>query len=179
MARSEQLDFVVTTIGQAHDELWREGLAFEEAVPLGVMLETAAALPLVDDWARRVDYFALGTNDLTSSALGLDRDDPVGTSPGDAVHPGLLRLIHTAIRSAHSHDRPITVCGELAADPIGALALTALGIDACSVPVDRIALIRHTLSRPPSSAYHSLSHQLPSLHTSEQVCDLLQPWTCS
>src|SRR5205823_7882948 len=62
--RSEQLDFVIHTVQQAREELQREGLEFSPKVPLGIMLEAAAATTMVDAWANQVDYFALGTNDL-------------------------------------------------------------------------------------------------------------------
>src|SRR5207302_11052045 len=104
-----------------------------------VLIETAAAAPLVSEWAEQVAFFALGTNDLTASALGLDRDDPVAASQADSLHPGLLRLIDDVVTKAHAANRPVTVCGEMAADPLGALALAALKIDSLSVPVNEYA----------------------------------------
>ena len=57
------------------------------------MIETAAAAPMAADWAQQAAFFALGTNDLTASALGLDRDDPAAAAQMDPLHPGLLRLL--------------------------------------------------------------------------------------
>ncbi len=111
------------------------------------MIEVAAVAPLIDAWAEHVDFFSLGTNDLTASALGLNRDDPVGTQKEDILHPGLIRMIGDMISSAHCAGRPVTVCGEMAADPEGAIALVALGADSLSLAVDRIIPIRRLLSR--------------------------------
>ncbi len=87
---TDQFDFILDTIGQARDELQREGLEYNARVPLGVMLEVAAATALVDTWAEHVDFFALGTNDLIASVLGIDRERPVGATKHDALHPGLF-----------------------------------------------------------------------------------------
>ena len=80
---------MVDTLAKAKETLATDELEFVAEVPLGVMIETAAAAPLVSDWAEHVAFFALGTNDLTASALGLDRDDAVAASQADALHPGL------------------------------------------------------------------------------------------
>ncbi len=88
VTRSEVLDFVTETAATAREELQREGLEFAADVPVGLMIETAAAAPMVAEWAPRAAFFALGTNDLTASALGLDRDDPAAAAQMDPLHPG-------------------------------------------------------------------------------------------
>ena len=117
---SELLDFVLATVKETHEELRREGLDFAPRVPLGIMIEVAAATAMVEAWARHVDYFALGTNDLIASALGIDREDPVGANRNDTLHPGLLRIIDQVVQAAHRAGRHVTVCGEMASDPEGA-----------------------------------------------------------
>lgn len=151
---TELLDFVLQTVTRARESLRQEGLDFAAEVPLGVMIETAASAPLVQSWAEHVAFFALGTNDLTASALGLERDDPVSTRQADALHPGLLRLIDAVITDAHAASRPVSVCGEIAADPLGVTALAALRVDALSVPVNQLGAVRQALAavRPESLA---------------------------
>ena len=143
---TELLDFVLETLAKTRDSLTAEGLAFAAGVPLGVMIEVAAAASMVGAWAEQVDFFAIGTNDLTASALGLERDDPVLARQADALHPGLIRLIDDMTTDAHEAGRPVSVCGEIAADPLGALALAALGIDSLSVPVNQLAAARKALA---------------------------------
>ena len=109
------------------------------------MIETSASAPLAADWAPRASFFALGTNDLTASALGLDRDDPAAAAQMDPLHPGLLRMLDGVITAARAADRPVSVCGEMAADPLGALALAALGVDSLSVPVTQWLAIRQVV----------------------------------
>ncbi len=151
VTRTRLLEFAITTVGQARQELLREDLEFVGDVPFGVMIEVAAVTPLIDAWSDRVDFFSLGTNDLIASALGIDRDDPVGTLGDDILHPGLIRMIGDMIAQAHREGRPGSVCGEMAADPEGAITLVALGADSLSLAVDRVASIRRLMSRLMSS----------------------------
>ena len=138
VTRTELLDFAVDTLERVKAELADEGLAFQHDVPLGAMIETAAAVPLVSAWAERVDFFALGTNDLAASALGTDRDDRAGLGECDTLHPGLLHVIDNVVRAARAANRPVSVCGEMAADPLGSVALAALGVTSLSVSVPRL-----------------------------------------
>lgn len=126
---------------------------------------------MVESWAEAVDFFALGTNDLIASALGIDRDDPVGASADDLLHPGLLRMIHGVITAAHRVGRRVTVCGEMAADPQGARALAALQVDSLSVPVAQLNPVRRALAAQPPA---NLVAQLLTLRTGKQARDLLR-----
>ncbi|HVW03126.1 MAG TPA: aldolase/citrate lyase family protein [Planctomycetaceae bacterium] len=139
---TEQLQFVVETLERARDELHRDGWDFSRQVPLGVMIETAVAVQLAGDWAKSVDFLALGTNDLVASALGLDRDDVSTRRLNDPLQPGVLRLIDAVITAGHAAGKPVTVCGEMAGDPYAASALTVLGVDALSVAVPQLTSIR-------------------------------------
>jgi phosphoenolpyruvate-protein kinase (PTS system EI component) len=173
VTRSEQVEFVREVVERSRAELRQEGLAFGNSVPVGVMIEVAASIQLMENWAWDVDFFALGTNDLMASALGIDRDNPVGTGRHDFLHPGLLHLISDAVSAAHNAGRKVTVCGEMAADPEGVLALMTLEVDAVSVAVNRIKAIKQCLTHKPPLG---LAPQLVSARTIDQVRQLLQPW---
>jgi phosphoenolpyruvate-protein kinase (PTS system EI component) len=121
-------------------------------------------------------FFAIGTNDLAASALGLDRDDPLLARQADALHPGLIRLIHNVAADAHAAGRPVSVCGEIAADPLGALALAALGIDTLSVPVNQLAAVRKALVGCNAAALAEVKSQLLRQRTIGAVRTLLQQW---
>jgi phosphoenolpyruvate-protein kinase (PTS system EI component) len=151
----------------------RQGLEHAADVPLGVTIEVAAAVPLVPSWAEQVDFFALGTNDLAASALGLDRNDPVAAGQIDVLHPGLLSLVERVTADAHAAGRPVSVCGEAAADPLGACALAALGVDSLSVPVNQIAATRQALASLAPDALAGLSPRLLRQRTARGVRDLL------
>jgi len=173
---SELLDFVLETVTKARDSLTQEGLAFAVDVPLGVMIEVAAAASLVSAWAEQVSFFAVGTNDLTASALGLDRDDPLLTRLADTLHPGLVRLIHDVVEDAHTVGRPVSVCGEIAADPLGALALAVLGVDTLSVPVNQLAAAQQALAGCNAAELAGVKASLLRQRTTEAIRTLLQEW---
>ncbi len=173
VTRTGLLDLAVETVRQAREELRAEGLEPGESVPLGIMIEAAAAVPMVASWADRVDFFALGTNDLTASAMGVDRDDPVGARPDDLFHPGLLRLLHDAIDAARGAGKSITVCGEMAADPAAAVALASFGVDALSVAVDHLGPTRRALSAWTPEALAELAPRLASARSAAEAREAL------
>jgi phosphotransferase system enzyme I (PtsP) len=174
VTRTELLDFVAESVAQAREALAREGLEHARDVPLGAMIEVAAAVPLVSEWAERVAFFALGTNDLTASAMGIDRDDPVAAGQADPLHPGLLRLLDGAVTAAHAAGRPVTVCGEMAADPLGALALAALQVDSLSVPVNDFLAARRCLAGHSPASLAGLRPDLLRCRTVGEVRACLQ-----
>ncbi len=175
ITRTELLHFVLETLARAREELDREGLAFASPVPLGIMIEVAAAAPLVELWAEQVDYFALGTNDLIASALGIDRDDPVGAAGDDPLHPGVLRIIQDVVTAAHRAGRPVTVCGEMAADPRGAVALAALQVDALSVPVNQLGTVRRLLASQLATEVARSAHSSGCPESVQQTRALFHP----
>jgi phosphotransferase system enzyme I (PtsP) len=174
---TEQFDFILDTLGQARDELRREGLEHNAQVPFGVMLEVAAATALVDTWSEHVDFFALGTNDLIASVLGIDRERPVGATRHDALHPGVLRIVGQVVESAHAAGRRVCVCGEMASDPEGALALAALQVDALSVAVQQMPPIRALLARQCGREVVALKSEIFRQRTAAQVRTFLQEHT--
>ena len=169
VTRTRLLEFAIATVGQARQELLREDLEFGRDVPFGVMIEVAAVTPLIDAWSDRVDFFSLGTNDLIASALGINRDDPVGTLGDDILHPGLIRMIGDMIARAHCAGRPVSVCGEMAADPEGAITLVALGADSLSLAVDRVASIRRLMSRLDVESLSGLGTKLLEARTVDEI----------
>jgi phosphocarrier protein FPr/phosphocarrier protein len=106
----------------------------EEPVQIGIMIETPAAAVTVDLLAEHADFLSIGTNDLTQYVLAMDRGDPRMASGVDALHPAVLRMIAAATAGARKHDRPVTVCGGLAADVLAAPVLIGLGVTELSGP---------------------------------------------
>jgi phosphotransferase system, enzyme I, PtsP len=175
VTRSEQVAFILETLGRARTELQQEGLEFATEVPVGIMIEVAAAALMVERWAPQVDFFALGTNDLVASALGMDRDDPIGGNRDDILHPGFLGLLQQVVHWAHDAGRPVSVCGEMAGDPEGALVLAGLCVDALSVAVPQLSVARAALRVP--AVCRSLSDLIPEVlrfSTGKQVRDFVR-----
>lgn len=128
---------MVTTI-----EEYREGRALLEQVrhdlngpPIecGIMVEVPAAAMMADVLAREVDFFSIGTNDLTQYVLAMDRLHPGLATKADALHPAVLRMIHQVVEAAHGAGRWVGICGNLAAEAAACAILVGLGVDELSV----------------------------------------------
>lgn len=102
-------------------------------VPLGIMVEVPSAAILADLLAPHVDFFSIGTNDLTQYALAIDRQHPELAVEADSLHPAVLRLIAATVKGAATHGRWVGVCGGVAGDPFGACLLAGLGVNELSM----------------------------------------------
>ena len=102
-------------------------------VPLGIMVEVPAAAILADLLAPHVDFFSIGTNDLTQYALAIDRQHPELAVEADSLHPAVLRLVAATVKGAAAHGRWVGVCGGVAGDPFGACLLAGLGVNELSM----------------------------------------------
>ncbi len=146
---TELIDFLINTLNEVKNHLVSEGMAFDNKVEFGVMIEAASSIPLMADWCGQVDFFSLGTNDLTASAMGVDRDSPISSHTSHRFNPGVIRLINTAIETAKDNGKTVTACGELASEPFGYWLLMALGIGQLSVPVRKIGDVLSLSTRLP------------------------------
>lgn len=129
-------------IEEVKGELRAEGVSFKEDVEIGIMIETPAAVMLSRELAKEVDFFSVGTNDLTQYTLAIDRQNQNLEDFYDSHHPAVLAMIRMAAESAHAEGKWIGICGELAAD----LSLTGtfleMGIDELSVAPGMVLPLR-------------------------------------
>ncbi len=149
---TELLDFLTEALDEVKKRLLADGLVYDNQVQIGVMIEAASSIPLMADWCEQVDFFSLGTNDLTASAMGVDRDSPISSHVSHRFNPGVIRLINSAILTATQYGKTVTACGELASEPIGYWLLMALGISQLSVPVRKIGDVFNLAKRHPIEA---------------------------
>ncbi len=128
-------------IHQAYGELLEEG---EKVImpEVGVMIEVPSAVYQAGNLARRVDFLSIGTNDLTQYLLAVDRNNARVASLYDSLHPAVIRAILQVVESARVHNTPISVCGEMAGDPVAALLLLAMGIDSLSMSVSSLPRVK-------------------------------------
>lgn len=125
----------------------RRGLPRAERIPLGVMLEVPSALLLADRFADEADFMSLGTNDLIQYTLAADRTNRALAHLANPFDPAHLRLVRTAAQAASRHDTPLSVCGEMASDPLGALVLVGLGLRELSMESASVPEVKETLRR--------------------------------
>ncbi len=115
------------------------------SVELGVMIETPAAVMISDDLAKEVDFFSIGTNDLTQYTLAIDRQNRRLDNIYDPHHPAILKMIKTVVDNAHKHDTWVGICGELGADLSLTETFVKMGIDELSVSPNFILPLRKTI----------------------------------
>ena len=129
-------------IDKVKQELREEGIDFRENVEIGVMIETPAAVMVSRDLAKEVDFFSVGTNDLTQYTLAIDRQNQKLEPFYDSHHPAVLAMIRMAAENAHAEGKWIGICGELGADLSLTETFLEMGIDELSVAPGMILPLR-------------------------------------
>jgi phosphotransferase system enzyme I (PtsI) len=131
-----------TLMGEAVEELARRSAEFRADVPLGVMIETPAAAVAADTLAKDVSFFSIGTNDLVQYTLAVDRGNANLASRFTALHPAVLKLIHRTVTVGNEFGLDVSVCGEMASQPLMAYALLGLGVRSLSVSPRGVPLMK-------------------------------------
>lgn len=141
----EQVEQARTVAKQVRDELLEEGVKVKD-VPIGIMVETAAAGIIADCLATVSDFFSIGTNDLVQYTLGVDRENINVADSYDEFHLAVLRLIENTIKAAGAAGIPVSVCGEMASRIDSAMMLAGMGIRNLSMGPSQISLVKEKLS---------------------------------
>ncbi|MBP3620973.1 MAG: phosphoenolpyruvate--protein phosphotransferase [Lachnospiraceae bacterium] len=140
-----ELEKILGICEEVKSELNAEGIEISDSIELGIMIETPAAAVISDLLAPMVDFFSVGTNDLTQYTLACDRQNPELEDFIDTHHEAILRLIKMAADNAHKHGAWIGICGELAADTTLTETFMRMGIDELSVSPGFVLKVRETV----------------------------------
>ncbi len=142
------------------------------AIPLGIMIEVPAAVMLADHFAKEVDFFSIGTNDLTQYVLAMDRLHPQLARQADALHPAVLRAINMTVQAATKEGKWVGVCGGLAGDPKGAAILMGLGVKELSMSVPSIATVKAHIRTHSLAELQDIAQQALLCRTAAEVRSL-------
>ena len=127
-----EVDEATALINQAYHELLEESIHIEKP-PIGVMIEVPSAIYLAKELAKRVDFLSVGTNDLTQYLLAVDRNNARVANLYDALHPAMLIALTKIVEGARAGGVEVSVCGEMASDPLAVIVLLALGFNTLSM----------------------------------------------
>jgi phosphotransferase system enzyme I (PtsI) len=139
----EEVRQIKKIVDEVKNDLEQEGVPFKKDVETGIMIETPAAALISDELAKEVDFFSIGTNDLTQYTLAIDRQNRKLEPFANTHHKAILKLIKMSAENAHKEGKWIGICGELGADTSLTEEFLRMGIDELSVSASMILKVRH------------------------------------
>ncbi|MEO8357646.1 MAG: phosphoenolpyruvate--protein phosphotransferase [Chloroflexota bacterium] len=161
-------------VDRAHRELLEENQSHAWPVELGIMVEIPSAALLSPLLAGEVDFFSIGTNDLTQYTLAAERGNPALSHLADGLHPSVLRLIREVVEASHQAGKWTGVCGELAGDAEATAVLVGLGVDELSLNPAGIPRIKSIIRALTMKSARSLAEQALRCQTSAEVRQLVR-----
>jgi len=165
----DDLDAALEIIADVRSELDARRQPYDNRVPIGVMIETPAAAQTCDLMASRVDFFCLGTNDLIQYYLVVDRSDQSVVHLYNPFHPAILRCLQQVSTLIRPTGKPITVCGEMAADPPSAAVLLGLGFTSLSVSLAAYPRIKRMIRSVSMAQLKELAVQILKMQKPKEV----------
>ncbi len=163
-----ELEVALMLIYRAYDELLEESYKVKMP-PVGVMIEVPAAVYQVKDFAERVDFLSVGSNDLTQYLLAVDRNNPRVADLYHSLHPAVLKALVTIAKDARSENVPVSICGELAGDPAAAMLLVAMGYNSLSMNATNLLKVKSVLRAVSSEQVHHLLKDVMTLSDADSV----------
>lgn len=161
---------------QMQAELDQEGLRHARDPRLGVMIEVPAAVAIADALAREADFFSIGTNDLTQYVMAADRTNARLGPLANPLQPAVLRFVGQTVQAAKRANIPVTLCGELAADPQATALLIGMGLDEFSVSPPFIPALKRAISVCRFSETEALTREVLAVPTLDEVQDRMRNW---
>ena len=175
----EELRESAEALAEAKAALDAAGIAYDHDIPVGMMVEVPSAAINAAAFAKLVDFFSIGTNDLVQYVMAADRGNDAVARLYQPTNPAVLKLIRTTIDAAKSRGIPVSVCGVSAADPIVGILWAAMGVDELSVSATYIPVLSkllHRLSRADLDEYARVAASMPDDSTGEEVFAACRAW---
>ena len=174
IATREELSSALAILGEAREELRVAGVPAAAEVEAGAMIEVPSAALIVDRLAPLVQFFSIGTNDLTQYTLAADRTNERVASPYQPTHPAVLGLIRMVVEAARRHNIWVGVCGEMAADVVMTPVLVGLGVDEMSMGSVAVPRVKKAVQCLDYGECQRLTAELLSMDSGQQIHQRLQ-----
>jgi phosphotransferase system enzyme I (PtsI) len=158
------------------ETLDQEGLPFDPAVELGIMIEVPSAVIMADSLAAEADFFSIGTNDLIQYSLAIDRGNSYVAQMYEPLHPAVLRMIKQTVDAGHNQGIEVSLCGEMAGDVYTTPVLVGLGLDELSMRPSAIPHVKRLLRHSTFSHLNRLTQALLQCNDSKETRNLLNEY---
>ena len=164
---------LLTTV---QSELHQADIPFDEAMEVGIMVEVPAAVVMADQLAAEVDFFSIGTNDLSQYVLAADRTNPKVATLADAFEPAVLRMIQQTVIAAHNAGIWVSICGELASSVLATPILVGLGVDELSMNPPAIPAVKAAISQLTMTEAEVIAREVLQLPSADAVREYVNAW---
>ena len=153
-----------------------EGIEFDHDIPVGIMIEVPAVALMARQFAQKVDFFSIGSNDLTQYTLAVDRGNDLVSDLFDEMHPAVLALIKSTVDAAHENGITVSICGEIAGDPRATALLVGLGIDELSASPAYLPEVKRVIRSMHIDSAKALAEAALQASSSVQVRAMVDEW---
>jgi phosphotransferase system enzyme I (PtsI) len=168
-----ELETSKVLIAEISRDLTLEGIPFKANIPLGSMIEVPSAVLICDTLAKSSDFLSIGTNDLVQYTLGIDRSNPAMGDFCYPAHPSVLRMIKMVNTEAKRHGRTVTICGEIASNPLFVPLLIGLGVDQLSCSPRYIPIVKRAIRQTSLLSAYELAQRVLRLNSTMEVSQAL------
>jgi phosphoenolpyruvate-protein kinase (PTS system EI component) len=155
-------------------ELAHEGVAYDENMDVGIMIEVPSAVMIADQLAAEVDFVSIGTNDLTQYIMAADRGNAAVSNLISPFQPGVLRAIKQVVDALHAEGKWVGMCGEMAGNPLAIPLLVGLGLDELSMSAPAIPRVKAIIRETSHKAAETLAAEVLQLETADTVLAYLK-----
>ncbi len=156
------------------NELKAEGIAFNQDIEVGMMIETPASVMCAENFAKHVKFFSIGTNDLTQYMLCVDRGNKKISNMYNSFNPAVLHAIQKVIDAGHKENIEVGMCGEFASDPRAAKLLLGMGLDEYSVSASEVSNIKYIIRNASYKDCKEIAEKVRDAYTIEQVMEIIK-----
>lgn len=164
-------------LAEVQDDLATEGVAYDPKMPLGIMVEIPSTALTIDSYVPHVDFFSIGTNDLIQYTCAVDRTNEHVADLYNPAHPGVLKLIKMILDCAGKNDLPVSMCGEMCADPTFVVFLLGLGLRSFSVPPPIIPEVKKIIRSVTITESEDIAREVMAMDNEREIITYLRKLT--
>ncbi len=165
----DELKEVLAFLDEVSEELKKEGIEIDDSIPKGIMIEVPSAAEIPDLLAKHVDFFSIGTNDLIQYTLAIDRNNDQVSYLYQPLHPAVVRMLNRVIKASRENGVDVSMCGEMAGDPMYTMLLLGMGLRKFSMSPSSIPLVKAVLRNVTLAQCEEVVERVLTMESSSQI----------